>query len=112
MTAYAGDRTLVHVLVSPGSENGHVITLGGLRWHVDPYVARSNTVAAQGLGPWESVTADLVGGAGGTAGAAGDYYYGDERRPFAQAGMWGLQRVLPAGITGSCPILLVDGSSC
>ena len=41
----------------------------------------------------------------------GDYFYGDLRRPFTAVGIWGLQRVL-APSTGSCPILLVDGSTC
>jgi hypothetical protein len=53
------------------------------------------------VGPWEMVTAEVVGGAGGTAGAAGDYFYGDLRRPFTKAGMWGLQRVLP--VPAACP---------
>jgi hypothetical protein len=40
---------------------------------------------------------ELVGGAGGTIRATGDYLYGDSRQPFAEAGMWGILRVLPAG---------------
>jgi FtsP/CotA-like multicopper oxidase with cupredoxin domain len=112
MTAFAGDPTLVHVLMAPGSENGHVFNLGGLRWHVDPFVANSNSVSSQGLGPWESYNAAIIGGAGGTAGVEGDYFYGDQRRPFTAAGMWGLQHVLPAGMSGACPIRLVDGSTC
>jgi hypothetical protein len=41
----------------------------------------------------------------------GDYFYGDTRRPFTAAGMWGLQHVLPAD-TIHCPVRRVDGSSC
>jgi hypothetical protein len=40
---------------------------------------------------------ELVGGAGGTIRATGDYFYGDARQPFSEAGMWGIFRVLPAG---------------
>jgi hypothetical protein len=43
------------------------------------------------------------------AGGIGDWFYGDLRRPFTVAGMWGLQRVLdPAG----CPMLGLDGHVC
>jgi FtsP/CotA-like multicopper oxidase with cupredoxin domain len=112
LQAFAGDPMQVHVVMAPGSENAHVLSLGGLRWHVDPFIDNSNTVSAQGIGPWETFSADIVGGAGGTAAEEGDYFYGDQRRPFTQAGMWGLQRVLPAGMSGACPIKLVDGSAC
>ncbi len=111
LTAYAGDPVQVHVLGTPGSENAHAFSLGGLGWPEDPFIAGSNTITTDGVGPWESVTAQIVGGAGGRAAAPGDYFYGDARRPFTQVGMWGLQRVLPVPTT-SCPIRLVDGSTC
>jgi hypothetical protein len=47
------------------------------------------------------LTASIAGGAGGAAQQPGDYFYGDMRRVFTKAGMWGLQRVLP--VPGSCP---------
>jgi len=112
LQAFQGDPMQVHVVMAPGSENAHVFTLGGLRWHIDPNMPGSNTVSAQGMAPWETYTANVVGGAGGSAADVGDYFYGDQRRPFTQAGMWGLQRVLPAGMSGACPIKLVDGSTC
>jgi len=111
LTAYAGDPMMVHVLLAPGSENTHVFSLGGLRWDQDRFVGNSNWLTAQGMGPWETVDAKVVGGAGGTQQAPGDYFYGDLRRPFTAVGLWGLQKVLPTG-TGQCPILLVDGSTC
>ena len=107
LTAYAGDPMLVHVLTAPGSENSHVFSLGGLRWPQDQHVDLSNWMSAQGMGPWETFDLDVVGGAGG--GQPGDYFYGDERRPFTAVGAWGLQHVLPAD---SCSILRVDGSGC
>ena len=57
----------------------------------------------------ESFDANVIGGAGGTSQAPGDYFYGDARRPFTAVGLRGLQRALPAG-TGVRPIPLVDGS--
>ena len=111
MTSYAGDPVQVHVLGAPGSENAHAFTLGGLGWPEDPFIPASNTVTTDGIGPWESLTAQIVGGAGGRAASPGDYFYGDARKPFTQVGLWGLQRVLPVPTT-SCQIRLVDGSTC
>jgi len=107
MTAYAGDPMLVHVLMAPGSENSHVFTLGGLRWPQDRHIAMSNWMTAQGMSPWETFDLDVVGGAGG--GQPGDYFYGDQRRPFTAVGAWGLQHILPAD---SCSIRKVDASAC
>ena len=111
LTAFAGDPEVVHVLMAPGSENNHVFSLGGLRWDQDSLVGRSPWMSAQGMAPWETFDLKVVGGAGGSAEVPGDYFYGDLRRPFTAVGVWGLQRVLPPS-TGSCPILLVDGSTC
>ena len=42
---------------------------------------------------------NVIGGAGGRNHMVGDLFYGDLRRPFIQAGMWGLVRVLdPADV--------------
>jgi len=111
MTSYAGDPTVVHFMVTPGSESPHVFGLGGLNWDFDPFLKNSNVVAAQGVGPWETYDARILGGAGGDADSSGDYFYGDMRRPFTDVGMWGLQHVLPANST-TCPIRRVDGSLC
>jgi hypothetical protein len=48
------------------------------------------------------VDAHIAGGAGGRGHNVGDHFYGDLRRPFTDAGMWGLQRVLDP--TAGCPI--------
>ncbi|MDT7545670.1 MAG: hypothetical protein QOE99_1780, partial [Actinomycetota bacterium] len=113
ITSYVGDPVTVHVLVAPGSQNSHVFSLGGLRWTQDTHIAESDALTAQGLGPWESMDAEIIGGAGGTAGTVGDFFYGDLRKPFTVAGMWGLQRVLPqpTGVL-DCPILKLDGNPC
>jgi FtsP/CotA-like multicopper oxidase with cupredoxin domain len=110
MTAYAGDPMKVHAMVAPGSENSHVFSLGGLAWSQDQFIAGSNLMTSQGMTPWETFDAVINGGAGGTAQAPGDYFYGDLRRPFTAVGLWGLQRVLPTG-TVDCPILQVDAST-
>jgi hypothetical protein len=113
LRAYPGDHMMVHALVAPGSEQGHVFSLGGLAWETDQWQTNSQRVSAQGFGPWESIDASVVGGAGGwaarSAGATGDLFYGDLRKPFTVAGQWGLQRVLPKS---SCVLRNLDGSAC
>ncbi|HEY8620736.1 MAG TPA: fibronectin type III domain-containing protein, partial [Dermatophilaceae bacterium] len=103
LTAYAGDPMVVHTLVAPGSEQMHSLNLGGLSFSLDPNIGNSNSVQTGGVGPWEMLTSFITGGAGGTAQSPGDYFYGDMRRVFTKAGMWGLQRVLPLPTPASCP---------
>jgi hypothetical protein len=101
LTATAGQPLEVHALVAPDSEQMHIFSLGGLSWSHDRQIANSALFTQRGFGPWETIDADVVGGAGGlntgrTDGAAGvafDYFYGDLRRPFTQAGTWGVLRV-------------------
>jgi hypothetical protein len=109
LRAYAGDPTKVHFLVAPGSEQMHVLGLGGQYWAFDPEIRLSQSIASQGVGPWETFDAELTGGAGGLARTRGDFFYGDVRRPFTQAGMWGLMRVMS---DASCPIKPLDGLDC
>jgi hypothetical protein len=58
---------------------------------------------------WEAFDLELIGGAGGRQRETGDYFYGDVRRPFTQAGMWGLMRVMS---DASCPIRPLEGLDC
>ena len=101
LSSYAGDPVLVHLLVAPGSEQVHAINLGGLPFSVDPNIHDANTIDTRAVGPWEAASAKITGGAGGVTRAPGDYFYGDLRRVFTQAGMWGLQRVEPR--PAQCP---------
>ena len=95
-------------MVAPGSEASHVFSLGGLAWDRDWRQPLSNKISADAIGPWETTDALVAGGAGGWGQTAGDYFYGDLRRPFTEAGMWGLQRVLPADLSGGCPLRKVN----
>jgi hypothetical protein len=99
----------VHFLVAPGSEQMHVFNLGGQFWPFDPEIPDSQAVENQGIGPYETYDAEIDGGAGGLARTVGDFFYGDMRRPFTMAGMWGLMRVMS---DPSCPILPLDGLTC
>ena len=108
--SYAGDAVVVHEIVAPGSEQGHVISLGGPDAPRDVLVPGSEYAASQELGPGESFDAWIAGGAGGYDALAGDFWYGDLRRPFTQVGAWGLQRVLPA--PSNCAAVPVGNPAC
>lgn len=101
LRSYAGDKVVVNVLGAPGSEQMHAFNLGGFSFSTDAGILGANMVQTKGVGPWEMMSAPIQGGAGGRAQQPGDYFYGDMRRVFTRAGMWGLQRVLPK--PASCP---------
>jgi hypothetical protein len=109
LQAHVGDAMRVHMLGAPGSEQPHVLSMGGLRWSTDPRLPGANTVEAAAVSPWTSTDVQIIGGAGGQGGLVGDMWYGDLRRPFTEAGMWGLLRVLPAE---SCDVKRLDGAAC
>jgi manganese oxidase len=111
LRAYAGDPVRVHALVPPASEQQHVFSLGGFSFPWDPVIPNSEELDARIVVPWGTVDAHVAGGAGGRNSAVGDFFYGDLRRPFTVAGLWGLQRVLPAAGSG-CPIKPLDGKTC
>ncbi|MBI3241383.1 MAG: IPT/TIG domain-containing protein [Chloroflexi bacterium] len=108
LRAYAGDPVKVHVLGAPASEQVHVFTLGGMSWPGDMYVHNASQWQNRAVGPWEKIDILVSGGAGGVAQVPGDYFYGDIRRPFTQAGMWGLFRVL----TNTCATSGIAGLPC
>jgi hypothetical protein len=111
LRAYAGDPIRVHALVAPAGEQQHVFSLGGLSWPWDPRIPGSEELDARDVVPWGKVESHVEGGAGGRNRTVGDFFYGDLRRPFTQAGMWGLLRVLPSAGSG-CPIRPLDGLTC
>ncbi|MBA2559667.1 MAG: hypothetical protein H0V07_07200, partial [Propionibacteriales bacterium] len=113
LRAYAGDPVQVHAIVAPGSEQAHVFNMGGQSWMQDPNLRNSNSVTAQGFGPWETIEAHLLGGAGGETNQTGDFFYGDLRRPFTQIGVWGWLRSLPSAAGASCTTIRpLPGRSC
>jgi hypothetical protein len=115
LQAYAGDRVKVHALVGPGSEQLHVLSLGGLAWPVDPAIDHAQEVTSRAVGAWEKVDAVIRAGAGGRIQAVGDFAYNDRRLAFTQAGMWGLLRVLPrpgCRAAGADLILSLDDRAC
>jgi manganese oxidase len=113
LQAYVGDPMRIHVLSTPGSEQPHVFRAGGLSWLRDPYMSGSQEVSAQGVAPHEGIDVHLIGGAGGRGSQTGDFFYGDNRRPFTEGGMWGVIRVLPRPACGATsPLRQLDGAVC
>jgi hypothetical protein len=113
LQAYVGDPVRIHVLSTPGSEQSHVFRAGGLSWLRDPYMAGSQEVAEQGLSPYQGIDVHIIGGAGGRGSQVGDFFYGDNRRPFTEGGMWGILRVLPKpSCSATAPLRLLDGAAC
>jgi hypothetical protein len=112
LQAYAGDPVVVHALVPNGSEQVHSFNLGGMSWQLDQDLGLSQAVSTEAVGPWEALDAYIHGGAGG--GRPGDYFYGDMRRGYTQAGMWGIQRVYaqPTSADLVCPIKPLEGRPC
>jgi hypothetical protein len=96
-------------MVAPGSEQTHTFSLGGQSFQQDPRVPASQQMQVQGIAPWETHDHAIVGGAGGVARTNGDFFYGDLRRPFTDAGLWGLMRV---AADPSCPIRPLTGLGC
>ncbi|MGQ4733140.1 hypothetical protein ACUN3E_36480 [Streptomyces sp. Ju416(a)] len=78
------------------SDQLHSLTIGGHSFPLEPGMKGSQTVSTRTVTAGETIDAQL-GKAGGTAGHTGDYLFADARLPFAEAGMWGIFRVLPAG---------------
>jgi FtsP/CotA-like multicopper oxidase with cupredoxin domain len=109
LRAYPGDPVQVHDMVAPGSEQTHTFSLGGQSFLQDPRVPASQQMQVQGIAPWETHDHAIVGGAGGVARTNGDFFYGDLRRPFTDAGLWGLMRV---AADPSCPIRPLTGLGC
>jgi len=109
LRAYAGDPVRVHAIGAPGSEQVHTYNLGGQSFAVDPNLDRSEEYSTRAVGPWESLDVEIAGGAGGRARAVGDFFYGDVRRAFTEAGMWGLMRVMS---DPSCPIKPLPRLTC
>lgn len=95
LETFVGDPVRIHVLI-PYGEQGHVFTLEGHQWPLEPRRANSDLLSSLQVGPLEAVTLVLPG-AGGTAALPGDYLYGDHREPYRQAGLWGIFRVYAPG---------------
>lgn len=103
--AFAGDPVVMRLGIG-FSDQFHLFSVGGHVFPQEPNMwnggtdRRSQLLASRSFTAGETTEVELVGGAGGTTRATGDYLYGDMRTPFAGAGMWGILRVLPSATAG------------
>ncbi len=93
--AHAGDKVLIHVLGAFMEQVG-VFALDGHEWPVDSFKGAHQHSAFE-FGGNSYLRIDLRGGAGGPHQLPGDYVYMNHRPAYADAGQWGLLRVLPKG---------------
>ncbi|HZQ27461.1 MAG TPA: multicopper oxidase domain-containing protein [Acidimicrobiales bacterium] len=114
-----GDPMVFHVVGDPGNDQVHLFNLGGMAWENDHYLRSraepeflggepfSSAISTRAFGAWAAFDAWVLtspGEAGRSeAPKAGDYFMGDIRRPFTEAGMWGLVRVSPSPCVDACP---------
>lgn len=103
LQAHLGDAVRLRV-GKPWGTQGQVFGIEGHRWPLEPNMANSNLIASKGLRSGEAIDMLLHEGAGGQAGAPGDYFFGDMRAPFQEAGVWGLLRVHPDQAAGPLPL--------
>ncbi|HRW46161.1 MAG TPA: multicopper oxidase domain-containing protein, partial [Caldilinea sp.] len=103
LQAHLGDAVRLRV-GKPWGTQGQVFGIEGHRWPLEPNMAGSNLIASKSFRSGEAFDMLLHDGAGGQAGAPGDYFFGDMRAPFQEAGVWGLLRVLPGQATGVLPL--------
>lgn len=80
-------------VAQPWGEQGHVFSLGGHAWPLEPNVPGADRIYARNLLPGVAFEAVLVGGAGGRLDSPGDHLISDHRQPFTEGGLWGILRV-------------------
>jgi len=96
LQAHVGDPVVVHVL-GAFSEQVQLFTVDGHEWPHEPYMQGADQVSTMEFGGSEVINAYLTGGAGGPNRIVGDYMWKNQRPGFANAGQWGLFKVLPVG---------------
>jgi hypothetical protein len=96
LQAHAGDPVAIHVL-GAFSEQVQLFTIDGHEWPHEPYMQGADQVSTMEFGGSEVINAYLTGGAGGPNRIVGDYLWKNQRPAFANAGQWGLFKVLPVG---------------
>ena len=90
--AYKGDPVTYHVL-HPGGEYTHPFHQHTQRWHAEPGNAASPLLDVKALGPGESRSIVIEGGAGGLQGTVGDSIFHCHIYPHFADGFWGHLRI-------------------
>jgi hypothetical protein len=95
LQAHVGDPVAIHVL-GAFSEQVQLFTVDAHEWPHEPYMQGADQVSTMEFGGSEIINAYLTGGAGGPNRVVGDYLWKNQRPAFANAGQWGLFKVLAA----------------
>jgi hypothetical protein len=114
---YEKDPVVWRVAVG-ASDQLHSFTLGGHNFPLEPWMwngttdKRSQLMTARTIGAGETIDVELTS-AGGSGGFTGDYMYQDARSSFAEAGIWGIFRVLPLSgghlpVQAAAPITITE----
>jgi hypothetical protein len=102
-TAKAGDPVVWRVANAAG-DLPISFQVAGAEFPLDHGMTGSSNIEARTLLAGETFDAYFVEGAGGPAGATGDYEYNVGRDPMIKSGMWGIFRVVPAASTAVKPL--------
>ena len=92
--AHAGDTMRIHVF-GAHSEQNSIFSLEGHQWALEPDMEGGEMLEAEQLGATDALEVNVV--AGGSYGKAADYVYMNHRLAYAEAGQWGIFRVLDPG---------------
>jgi hypothetical protein len=102
-TAKAGDPVVWRVANAAG-DLPISFQVAGAEFPLDHGMTGSSNIEARTLLAGETFDAYFVEGAGGPAGATGDYEYNVGRDPMIKSGMWGIFRVVPTTSTAVKPL--------
>ena len=102
-TAKAGDPVVWRVANAAG-DLPISFQVAGAEFPLDHGMTGSSNIEARTLLSGETFDAYFVEGAGGPAGATGDYEYNVGRDPMIKSGMWGIFRVVPTTSTAVKPL--------
>jgi hypothetical protein len=94
LQAHVGDPVAIHVL-GAFNEQVQLFTVDGHEWPHEPYMQGADQVSTMEFGGSEVINTYLTGGAGGPNKIVGDYLWKNQRPAFANAGQWGLFKVMP-----------------
>ncbi len=99
---------LIYRVGQPWGNQMHVPTLEGHRWLQEPDMPGSEQVFNDVLAPGMSLDLYMVGGAGGTVQATGDFLFLDRRQPFMEFGLWHILRVTDDGTSGGDDSVIIN----
>ena len=99
---------LIYRVGQPWGNQMHVPTLEGHRWWQEPGMPGSEQVFNDVLAPGMSLDLYIVGGAGGSIQAAGDFLFLDRRQPFLEYGLWHILRVTDDGSSGGDDAVVIN----